>query len=986
MTETLSIACVVRPSKYFGYKVLPYYYEKLNQTTYVIKELVSVADEPGEIGDDGLAKKIYDIGKRLDPNHIARKFSDKNTGTDAFFKQLEQKYLQRIILPYFWKETSNLIKLIQQNNIPLYDDEHWLQVSKQNQVKIANVESSLRLIFDRNENEIIYTLEIWHDGNRLNLQNSMLKILTVEPCFFISNGQLYKLESNISGQMLQPFLQKKSIHIPKRVEKEYFKKFIRKVANQVQIEARGFTVKDMKPEVKPILTIENDWQGNPGVTLSFDYEERVVLPNNSQRTFTNLIINNDDIVFKRFTRNQEQENHFIESVRKLGLNEHGAFYKYSNGDPNDAMLHFIRFISDHLKSLENAGFEIRQGLKRPYILEKPELITQYTFQNDWFDLHIQIRAGNHSIRFMDLKNHIINNIKVYELDSGELFVIPDEWFERYKSLSLIGKIDNDRIRIKKMHFRLLTDLNIKEANDIDSYEASADIDEMPDIRNTNLRPYQNYGYLWLRRNINMGFGALLADDMGLGKTLQVIALLSSFYKENQSADHQGTGAHPAREIPQQKQLSLFDNHNSHKGEGNIHSKLSAANPALIVMPTSIFHNWKNEFRRFAPQLSLYEYYGSNRTIKPLMLRQANIILTTYGTVRNDIELLKNINFSFVILDESQQIKNPLSKMAKTITVLQSVHRLALTGTPVENNLIDLWSQLNFINPGLPGSLPDFNRHFTTPLSRNPDAPEGKELLKMISPFILRRTKAQVEPELPPLTENIIYCDMTESQQKLYEVEKSRQRNFLLENRKDKSSRQKSLFVLLKALMRLRQYANHPQMVSGTYDAESGKFDMITETLETLIAEKHKVLVFSSFVSHLNLLGNYFLANSIRFCKLIGASRNRESVISNFRNNDEISVFLISLKAGGVGLNLTEAGYVLILEPWWNPAAEMQAISRAHRIGQNKPVFVYRFISKDTIEEKILKLQENKKNLAEKFIREEKILAGMSMEEMIELLS
>lgn len=985
MTEALPVACVVRASKYFGHTVLPYHIEKVNQTTFKINELLSVSEEPGEIDDDGLAKKLYDIGKRLNPNYIARKFSDKNTGTEAFFRQLDKKYLQRIILPYVWKETSNLIKLIRQNNIPLYNDEYWPQISAQNKLIIAYGEASLRLFFERNENEIIYTLEIWHEGNLLKLQDGKPKILTVEPCYFIINNRLYKLESNISGKMIQPFLQQKSIHIPKRVEKDYFKKFIRKVANQVQIEARGFTVKDVKPEAKPLLTIENDWQGNPGLTLSFDYEERVILPNNPQKTFTNLTINDEDIIFKRFTRNSEREEQYIETVRKLGLDEHGAFYKYSNGDPKDAMLHFIRIISNHQSALRKAGFEIKQSLEKPFILEEPEIITQHTYQNDWFDLHIRIRAGKHIIRFSDLKNHIINNIRVYELASGELFIIPDEWFERYKSIALFGKNDGDRILLKKMHFRLLTHFNIKEANDIEHNESATGIDETPDIRNTSLRPYQYYGYLWLRRHINQGFGAILADDMGLGKTLQVIALLSSFFKENRSADQQISGLQPIPEIPQQKQLSLFDDNTGNFGGEQSRNKTSPA-PALIIMPTSIIHNWTNEIRRFAPKLSLYEYYGPNRKIKPILLRHANIILTTYGTIRNDLEMLKNANFSFVILDESQYIKNPLSKTAQAVSALQALNRLALTGTPVENNLVDLWSQLNFINPGLPGSLPDFNRHYAIPVSRNPEAPEGKELLKMISPFILRRTKAQVEPELPSLTETILYCDMTENQQKLYEAEKSRQRNFLLENIPDQASRQKSLFILLKALMRLRQYANHPQMVSGSYDAESGKFGMITETLETLIAEKQKILVFSSFVSHLNLLENYCVAQNIRFCKLTGATQNRESVISSFRNNDDISVFLISLKAGGVGLNLTEAGYVLILEPWWNPAAEMQAISRAHRIGQNMPVFVYRFISKDTIEEKILKLQENKKNLADTFIREEKILAGMSREDMIALLS
>jgi SNF2 family DNA or RNA helicase len=403
--------------------------------------------------------------------------------------------------------------------------------------------------------------------------------------------------------------------------------------------------------------------------------------------------------------------------------------------------------------------------------------------------------------------------------------------------------------------------------------------------------------------------------------------------------------------------------------------------SLIILPASLIHNWLNEFARFAPWLGIYTHVGLGRTMSIYSIKQYDIVLTTYGTMRNDIDLLLPCTFGYIILDESQTIKNPTSKATQAVFRLKSQHRLVLTGTPIQNSLSDIWSQFNFLNPEILGTHTNFMKQFAIPLAKNHTDPAAEKLKNLINPFILRRTKEEVATELPPITESVVYCGMTEAQQSLYETEKSKVRNLVIENFKLDDRKATSVLVL-RALTILRQLANHPRMMNNSSDAGSGKFAEVTEKLETVLAENHKVLIFSSFVKHLSLLEEFCTKKGIKYALLKGSTTKRENVINSFKNKKEIPLFLISLKTGGVGLNLTEADYVFILDPWWNPAAEMQALNRAHRIGQDKNVFVYRFITSETVEEKIVKLQEKKKNLADLFVPSDSSIAGMTKEEIL----
>ncbi|MBD0257018.1 MAG: DEAD/DEAH box helicase, partial [Cytophagales bacterium] len=433
------------------------------------------------------------------------------------------------------------------------------------------------------------------------------------------------------------------------------------------------------------------------------------------------------------------------------------------------------------------------------------------------------------------------------------------------------------------------------------------------------------------------------DDMGLGKTIQALALLQAQKEKG------GTGT------------------------------------SLLVMPTSLVYNWEVEAQKFTPGLKIFTYTGTHREKDLAQFEGYDVVLTSYGIVRIDIELLKQYCFEYIILDESQAIKNPTSNIAKATRQLNAKHRLILTGTPVENSTLDLWSQMSFINPGLLGSEKFFRNEFQIPIEKKNDEDKTKRLFAIIKPFILRRHKSQVATELPQKVEQIQYCRMAPEQEDAYEEAKSYFRNKVLEKMTDHSTPQSQL-ILLQGLTKLRQLANHPKMVDPTYEGASGKLEDVSHRLETAVGEKHKILVFSQFVKHLALVKECVEDKKLPYAYLDGSTRNRRSQVDLFQREKEVQIFLISLKAGGLGLNLTAADYVFILDPWWNPAIEAQAVDRAHRIGQQQTVFNYKFITRNSVEEKILALQRNKKRLADELITtEEGFVKALTREDVLALL-
>lgn len=441
----------------------------------------------------------------------------------------------------------------------------------------------------------------------------------------------------------------------------------------------------------------------------------------------------------------------------------------------------------------------------------------------------------------------------------------------------------------------------------------------PDL-NAELRPYQKQGYKWLRYLHQHKLGGCLADDMGLGKTLQAIALLAAVY-------------------PGQSQKSL------------------------VAMPKSLLHNWESEISRFAPQLRSAIHHGLDRDFDIAL--ESDVILTTYATLRNDIETIRETHFHCVILDESQHIKNIQSQTSKAVMLLSADHRLALSGTPIENHLGELYALFRFLNPAMFGSPDAFNRNYGGPIQKNNDKTALKELKKKIYPFILRRIKEDVLDDLPEKMEQVLYVDMTDDQKLFYE-ERRRFYQTAIRDQIAKNGIAKSQFFILQALGELRQIAAIPEAKSE--DAiRSPKREVIVELMEELAANNHKVLIFANYLHALECVASDLEAAGLEYLVMTGATRDRQNLVNRFQEDESIRVFLMTLKTGGLGLNLTAADYVFIFDPWWNKAAENQAIDRTHRIGQDKKVFAYKLITRSTIEEKILQLQEKKRELFESLI-------------------
>jgi SNF2 family DNA or RNA helicase len=721
--------------------------------------------------------------------------------------------------------------------------------------------------------------------------------------------------------------------------------------------------------------------------LSFQYGDKAILVNNPQKTFTTLIADENGFIFNRFKRNMDWEARNVTFLKSLNLKQVEATFLLNE---KEAVLYngyqMIEWLSANRSELLQHLFTINQPESTKYLLEIPVLNLEMQTGKDWFDLNGTVVLKNFEIPFSKFRNHIVNNRKEYELPTGEIVILPDEWFSRYKEIMLYSKERAHSIRISKHHYTLLGSIFAPEVVQIDESLLSPEPVNLPELTNVTLRPYQLSGFYWMHSLKRNGLGGILADDMGLGKTLQTIALLASYYPKKDWNSYSGDFSKTGHASAPVLQLDLFA---QPEADPPIKAFTPFAEPviqspcSLIVLPASLIHNWLNEFSRFAPWLRIYIHSGANRVDRTTVFNRYDIILTTYGTLRNDIDMLSAFRFGYIILDESQTIKTPTAKATLAVFKLQCDHRMVLTGTPIQNSLSDIWSQFNFLYPEMLGTHQHFMKYYAIPLSKNQEDPVSEKLKKLINPFILRRTKEEVAPELPPVTETSVFCEMTEEQQSLYETEKSKVRNLIIENFESGGIKNSSVLVL-RALTMLRQLANHPRMLDKSSDAGSGKFREVTDSIDTVLAENHKVLIFSSFVKHLNLVEEYCNEKGFKYALLTGSTTNREKVISSFKSKSDIQLFLISLKAGGVGLNLTEADYVFILDPWWNPAAEMQALNRAHRIGQDKNVFVYRFITKETVEEKIVQLQQKKKDLADLFVTSDSSIAGMTKDEILDI--
>ena len=645
-------------------------------------------------------------------------------------------------------------------------------------------------------------------------------------------------------------------------------------------------------------------------------------------------------------RDREAEQTYWSKLQELGFRRLIGL----RDDLYDAEIH-PRDLGVAIRDLMDSGWQI-QAEGKP--IHQP-LSVQFKIQSqiDWFELSGKVDFEGKSIPFPELLNALVRGDTVIRFDDGTYGLIPDAWRSQYAVLAGLGTVDGENLKFSTTQLGVLDALLATQdhveyddnfidmrnkIHNFDGIDTAIEVDKFEG----QLRPYQREGLGWMQFLGDLHWGGCLADDMGLGKTVQVLALLM------------------ARIENREKTL-----------------------PSLIVVPKSLMFNWISEAERFTPTLKVLDYTGLERKEMQRSFSEYDLILTTYGTLRRDVLELRTQEFDYIILDEAQTIKNASSQIAKSTRLLKSEQKLALSGTPIENHLGDLWSIFEFLNPGMLGRSSAFK--MLTADIQNPTA--QKFLATAMRPFVLRRTKKQVATELPEKTEETLYCEMEEDQLALYNELRDHYRQSLL-GMVDKQGLGKTKMHILEALLRLRQASCHPALLDKeSQDKPYAKLSVLCPYLEELIQEGHKALVFSQFTSMLSIARHHLEKMGINYVYLDGQSRHRKKIIQQFQDDPNVGVFLISLKAGGLGLNLTAADYVFLLDPWWNPAVEAQAIDRTHRVGQTKPVFAYRLICRGTIEEKIAHLQKQKKQLADAILEVEgNIMQDLTVEDLELLLS
>jgi SNF2 family DNA or RNA helicase len=724
-----------------------------------------------------------------------------------------------------------------------------------------------------------------------------------------------------------------------------------KAATFAQLKEQGF-----QNEVEKIIYL-SDFGAHVMIVPIMRYGE-VEIPIRTQRQ-----INAVDNKGKYFTvqRDEMAERQFT----ALLLKQHSLFEEQLTDDLQYFYLHKKRFLNEDwfLNAFEEwqnegitiLGFNELSGNKLN--ANKAKITVQVLSGINWFNTVIKARFGKRKASLKHLHKAIRNKSKFVQLDDGTLGILPAEWIDRFTEYFNAGEIgDNDNLLTAKTNFTSITQLYDEEMLDVEvkrelyTYQQKlAEFDQIQEVEapaglQTTLRHYQLQGLNWLNFLDDFNFGGCLADDMGLGKTIQIIAFILS---QRNKVEH---------------------------------------NTNLLVVPTSLIFNWQAEVGKFAPSIKMHTIYGADRIKSVQDFDAYEIILTSYGTLLADVGFLKEYQFNYVFLDESQNIKNPDSQRYKAVRLLKSRNRIAITGTPIENNTFDLYSQLSFACPGLLGSKQYFKDIYSSPIDKFQVSRRTEELQRKIKPFILRRTKQEVAAELPDKTEMILHCEMQPEQRKIYDAYEREFREFISATTQEELPK-KSMYVL-KGLTKLRQICDSPLLLSGDKPLgnASAKIDVLMEQIQSK-SSRHKILVFSQFVSMLDLIAKELKTHNIGYTTLTGNTRNREAVVNDFQNNANTRVFLISLKAGGTGLNLTAADYVYLVDPWWNPAIENQAIDRAYRIGQKKNVVAVRLICPDTIEEKMMQLQESKTGLANTLISSDAdIFKSLTQRDLLAMLS
>jgi SNF2 family DNA or RNA helicase len=776
---------------------------------------------------------------------------------------------------------------------------------------------------------------------------------SLSPLLFIYNHQAWLWQNTEAIHILEKFSGKGEMRVSVNAWTKALHDFVLPLTREYKVtfdKSLVHEIKDGDPDVKLHLVEKGDYL--------------VFQPTFSYKGFETRVKSREEIIIPQgekvliVHRNREAENSFVTNLQNLHsnfiYNEEAASLVLKGADvlKNNWFFLFVDAMKD--MKIPVFGFEALKNFR--FNTAKPNTRIFISSNTDWFDAKVEIIFGDQKVTVAEVKKALANKQQFVQLNDGTLGILPDEWLKKYSLLFRVGEGKADNLKLSRYHMSVIDELyetrdeieltvQLEEKYDrLKDFNKIREIDP-PESVSTILRPYQVAGYQWLNYLFEVNWGGILADDMGLGKTVQALSFLQHYKSEREKIK------------------------------------------ALVVCPTTLIYNWENEIRKFTPDLTYHIHHGGARTRSKEALMEYDISITTYGTLRSDIKLLMSLEFDYVVLDESQAIKNPASKVTKAACLLNARHRLCMSGTPLQNNTFDIFAQMNFLNPGMLGTMEFFRQEFSIPIDKFGEEDRKEHLRKILYPFILRRTKEQVAKDLPEKQEMILFCEMEDEQRKIYDAYRNDFRNQILGTIETQGI-QKSQLTILQGLMKLRQICDSPAILN-----EAEKFENHSIKLEELSREitenisNHKALIFSQFLGMLALIKEKLGELGVKYEYFDGSTSapDREKAIQSFQRDEGVRVFLISLKAGGVGLNLTAADYVYIVDPWWNPAVEQQAIDRTHRIGQTKNIFAYRMICRDTIEDKILKLQEKKRALAKELIADDSSFVKSLSREDVEYL-
>jgi SNF2 family DNA or RNA helicase len=815
-------------------------------------------------------------------------------------------------------------------------------------VKLFSEEARPHFTINRNGKYFI-RCHVMADG----LDHELADNESPSPLIFLFNHQAYLWKNAEVIEVVDKFLPAGKIVIDSEEWTKTLHQLVLPLAKEYKVDFDKSLIQEIKsgdPEVKLFLLEKGDYLVFQPTFSYKGYETKA-------RDRNEIIVPQADKVLI-VHRNREAEQGFIKKLQNLHSNfiyqddTHALALKGTDVLRNNWFFLFVDAMNE--MKIPVFGFEALKNFR--FNTAKPKTKIFISSHTDWFDAKVDIVFGDQHVTVAEVKRALANKQQFVQLNDGTLGILPEEWIKKYSLLFRVGEGKTDSLKLSRYHLSVVDELyeNRDETELVvqleEKYQRLREFEKInniqpPDHLQNILRPYQVAGYQWLNYLHEINWGGILADDMGLGKTVQALSFL-----ERYKAVH-----------------------------GNL--------KALVVCPTTLIYNWENEIRKFTPSLTHRIHHGGQRSRTKDDFMNYDVTITTYGTLRSDIKLFVSIDFDYVILDESQAIKNPSSKVTRAASLLNAKHRLCMSGTPLQNNTFDIFAQMNFLNPGMLGTMEFFRQEFSIPIDKFAEEDRKDHLRKILYPFILRRTKEQVAKDLPEKQEMVLFCEMEDEQRKIYDAYRNDFRNQIL-GTIDTQGIQRSQLTILQGLMKLRQICDSPAILNEVekFENHSIKLDELTREITENIGN-HKALIFSQFLGMLALIKEKLTELDVKFEYFDGSTSapDREKAIQSFQNDESVRVFLISLKAGGVGLNLTAADYVYIVDPWWNPAVEQQAIDRTHRIGQTKNIFAYRMICKDTIEDKILQLQEKKRLLAKELISDDATFVKTLTREDVEYL-